>query len=647
MSHTQSSSQNWKSLLALSFGALGVVYGDIGTSPLYAMKEIFFGPHQLQINTDSILGVASVVFWALTIIVLIKYVFFVLRADNDGEGGVFALYSLLEKVGGKKVIVLSTALILAAGLLFGDGVITPAISVLSAVEGLQVVSPQLASLVIPITISILIALFSIQKGGTHKIGKIFGPTVFVWFLAISALGLKQIVGQPQVLFALNPLYAARFLFSHSPITLMAVLGSVMLVVTGGEAMYADMGHFGKKPIRLSWLAIVYPALILNYFGQAAYLLSGAEVIHENLFYSLVPSPLIVPMILLATAATIIASQALITGAFSLASQAINLGLIPHLRIKHTHRDHEGQLYVGAVNWLLLFGCIVLVFAFKNSGNLAAAYGLAVSGVMLITTLSMVVIAEKSWGWKKWMSLSLFGVLAVIDLGFLLSNSLKLFLGGWVPLVIAAVILIVMTTWKWGRKRVNYIYDSFQKRTVLDLIEIKKSGILTLPKTVLMMTPAPVISEADQLPLLEQLFWKRFASIPEHLIFVTVLFDKKPFATKRWEYIRFYSDKKLGSISSIILHYGFMEEAKVEKALLQIANKKDIPLSKNTEDWFVHIIQERTFLPKMEGMSSILTQLRYSLFKVIHRNSDTADHYLELGQKVQLSIESVPVAFKIK
>jgi len=375
----------------LALGALGIVYGDIGTSPLYAMDQLFSG--RADVPATEVLGGVSLVIWTITIIVAVKYAILVLRAQNDGEGGLFALYGLLHEQKKPGVRPLLWALMLGAGLLFGDGIITPAISVVSAVEGLQVATPSLSHAVVPITIGLLTALFAIQHKGTSGIGIVFGPLLAVWFLVIAGLGVWQIGLHPQILAAFNPMYGVAFLRHAGAFDTLVILSALILVVTGGEAMYADLGHFGARPIRASWFGVVFPALLLNYLGQGAYLLSGGPVAGGKLFYNLVPAPLIFPMVLLATIATVIASQALISGAFSLASQAIRLGLFPRLTLLHTHERHAGQIYVPFVNWSLFAGSIVLVATFGSSAALAAAYGLAVSGVMVITSVAIFPIAR--------------------------------------------------------------------------------------------------------------------------------------------------------------------------------------------------------------------------------------------------------------
>ena len=380
-------------LAPLTIGALGVVYGDIGTSPLYAIDQIFSGPAAVARVPDNVLGAISLVIWTITLIVVIKYAWLVLRAENDGEGGVFALYSLIHRYRNKGGGVLLWSLMLGAGLLFGDGMITPAISVLSAVEGLEVVTPACAPYILPITVVLLTGLFAIQYKGASGVGVVFGPILIVWFVVIAALGGAAVMREPGILAAFNPFYGIVFLSKVGWREALLVLSALMLVVTGGEALYADLGHFGARPIRVGLFAVVFPALLLNYLGQGAYLLGGTPIAGGKLFYSLAPAPLLLPLVVLATMATVIASQALISGAFSLTWQAIGIGLLPRVDVQHTHHAHAGQIYVPFTNWGLYVGCVALVLGFGSASAMAAAYGLAVAGVMLITSLAMFVIAS--------------------------------------------------------------------------------------------------------------------------------------------------------------------------------------------------------------------------------------------------------------
>lgn len=646
MSHSAPvSSKGLKGTLLMSLGALGVVYGDIGTSPLYAINEMFFGHGELHITPETILGAISIVFWAVTLIISFKYVIYVLRADYDGEGGVFALYGLLDKYKQKSIAMVTVSLIFAAGLLFGDGIITPAISVLSAVEGLKIATVAFEPYVIPLTVVILTGLFLIQSKGTSQVGKLFGPVISVWFLAIGTLGFLQIIKNPSIIGAINP-YHAYWFVTHTPIhTLLLVLGSVMLCVTGGEAMYADMGHFGRSPIRISWFGLTYPALMLNYFGQGAFLLSGQEPIAGNIFFSLVPKPFLYPMVLLATMATVIASQALISGGFSLFTQAVGLGLLPRTMIKHTHEEHIGQIYVPFVNWALYVGCIALVFVFRSSGALASAYGLAVSGVMLITTVSMHYIATKYWKWATWKSIALFLPLGLVDASFLTANTLKVFQGGYIPLAIAFGILVVMKTWQWGRAVTKNAFNAYPSMSMKDLVDLKNQAESFLPRSIVIMTPEPIEKLEDKLPPLKQIFWERYGMLPKDLVFLTVIRTKEPYIhDKRYKVTTFYdgNGSGRGSIASVQLHFGFLEDPNVEEALEGIAKHHEVKIEEDHNKWLIHTIQERLFLG---GKITVAQSLRFELYKIIYKLASTAEEYFGLGREKGLTTEILPVFIK--
>jgi KUP system potassium uptake protein len=438
-------------IVALAMGALGVVYGDIGTSPLYAFREALEG-HELNVNKATIYGACSLVFWALLIIITIKYLFLVMRADNQGEGGILALTALISPkkgyVPGRRRIMLLLFGLFGCALLYGDGVITPAISVLSAIEGFEVASPVFNSWVIPISIVILVILFAVQRRGTEAVAKIFGPIMIVWFAVLAILGLTKIWGNPEILEAVNPIYAVRY-FSANGIKGFWSLGSIFLVVTGGEALYADMGHFGRKPIAAGWFAVVLPCLLLNYYGQGALLLKHPEAIRNPLFL-MGPKWTVYPLAILATAATVIASQALISGAFSLTAQAVQLDYLPRIQIRHTSESHAGQIYVPVVNWLLMIGCIIAVLGFRSSANLAAAYGIAVTSTMAITTLLFGAVAIEKWRWSQAKTLAICLPLLIVDLAFLTANIVKIPHGGWFALLIAVTQFFLMWTWRKGR-----------------------------------------------------------------------------------------------------------------------------------------------------------------------------------------------------
>jgi len=436
-------------LFALTLGALGVVFGDIGTSPLYALRECF-GHHELPVNEMNVLGLLSVVLWSLIVVVTIKYLVFVLRADNRGEGGILSLLTLVvppDRANVPRNVVLVIIGVIGATLLYGDGMITPAISVLSAIEGLEVATPLFRPFVVYIAVAILVGLFSLQRFGTGLVGAIFGPITSIWFAVLGALGLAWVIIEPRVLTAYNPWYAVQF-FAHNGAEGFFTLGSVLLVVTGVESLYADMGHFGRAPIRLGWLAVVLPCLTLNYFGQGALLLTHPEAV-ENPFYNMAPSWGLYPLVFIATLATVTASQAVISGAFSLTRQAAQLGFAPRVEIKHSSAHEIGQVYVPVVNWALMIATIALVVGFQSSSALAGAYGIAVSLTMMMTTILLGVCARRRWGWSRARSVALSGSFLIVDFGFTAGAATKLLEGGWVPLLVAALIYIVMTTWRRG------------------------------------------------------------------------------------------------------------------------------------------------------------------------------------------------------
>jgi KUP system potassium uptake protein len=626
--------------LALTIAATGVVYGDIGTSPLYALDQLFLGHGGMVLTQGNILGGISLVFWTLTLIVAVKYATFVLRAQNDGEGGVFALYGLLHRFKERGVTFLLWALMLGAGLLFGDGIITPAISVLSAVEGLRIAAPALAHAVIPVTAVLLTLLFAAQSQGTSGIGRIFGPILIVWFLVLALLGARQIAHHPEVLRAINPVRGLRYLLHLSFYQSLLVLGALMLVVTGGEALYADLGHFGARAIRTSWFALVYPALLLNYLGQGAFLLEGGPITGGPILYSMTPAAWLLPMIVLATAATVIASQALISAAFSLASQATALGLFPRLAVKHTHSAHAGQVYIPFVNWMLYLGCMLLVTAFGSSSALAAAYGLAVSGVMVITSLAMFAVSSLCWRWQSLTALMLWGPLTAVNAAFLLASFLKFLDGGFVPFTIGAGLFIVMATWRWGRKATFAAYSAKKTMTVQELIDLHRNSRYFMERTAVLMTPKPLRDLSDRTPALLQLLWDRYAVLPRHLIFVQVAHRKIPFIHDNRYVVRVFDERKEGgSISGVELSFGFMEEPNVERALEGMARLREIDLSVDHRQWIVHVSNENLLPARSMGP---LGRFRLRLFLFLRLLSRPAYHYYGLGDEVQLSAETLPV-----
>lgn len=550
-------------IILLSYGALGVVYGDIGTSPLYALNETFFGHHALVRNETNVHGILSLFFWSLTLVVTLKYLMLILKADNQGEGGVFSELSLIKSTNSKSKLsaFVISALVFGACLLYADGLITPAISVLSAVEGIEIATPAFHNAILPITIVILILLFSVQRKGTGAISNLFGFIMLIWFGTLSAVALPFIIKHPEVFTSLDPRLGFDFLIHHG-FDSMWVLGSVVLCITGGEALYADMGHFGRIPIRLAWFFIVYPALILNYFGQGARLLEPGIIPSNNLFYAIVPEWGLIPMVILATAATIIASQALISGAYSLTQQAVGLGYFPRMKIVHTSASILGQIYMPAVNWLLMVGCITLVIFFKSSSNLAAAYGLTVTATMAITTLGFYLVATEKWKWNKFLTGGICIFLGTIDLAFFASNTLKFLDGGFIPLLIALMIYGVMQLWNWGRNKLGQIYAPVDL-TLGDLFDLKNvewKG--RIPTKISFFSPSPVVSLESKISLTAQTFITRYHMLPAGLTFITVRILNEPFLEgNRIERYEFGENT-----NSIVISYGYMEEIDLLEAL---------------------------------------------------------------------------------
>ena len=621
----------------LTVGSLGIVYGDIGTSPLYAMDQLFFGDAQ---TPNDVLGGVSLVIWTITLIVAIKYAIFVLRAQNDGEGGVFALYGLLAEPKKRSTALLLWLLMLGAGLLFADGMITPAISVLSAVEGLHVAAPTLGHTVIPITVGLLTALFAVQSKGTSGIGIVFGPILLVWFVVLAVLGAWQIEERPEILAAFNPVYGLDFLRHAGFFDALLILGALMLVVTGSEAMYADVGHFGARPLRASWFAVVYPALLLNYLGQGAFLLTGTPEMGGKLLYSLVPESLLYPMILLAIVATIVASQALISGAFSLVSQAIRLGLFPRLNLVHTHQAYPGQIYIPFINRLLFAGCILLVFTFGSSSALAPTLALAVSGITVITSLAMFPVARRYWGWGPAITGLVWGLLTVIGISFLVASLLKFTEGGFVPISVAIVLLLVMMTWRWGRKATFAAYSAKSSMTVAELVNLHRNCKVFMERNAIVMAATPLRQLTDRAPAIMQMLWERHGILPRNLILVEVKHPKVPYTKdRRYLVTVFDREKGRGGVIGVELSFGFMEEPNVERLLEEMARHRQIDLPTDRHKWVVHVSQENLLPGRRMGL---LRRARFRLFLLLRLVSQPAYYYYRLGDEVQLSVEIIPV-----
>ena len=616
-------------LFILSLAALGVVYGDIGTSPLYAMRECFHGPHAITPSASNILGVLSLVFWALVIVISIKYLVFVLRADNHGEGGILSLTALATPIkpsGRTEHFFLIMLGIFGAALLYGDGVITPAISVLGAMEGLTVATPVFSPYVVPITILIIVVLFLFQNKGTAKVGRVFGPITFIWFAVLALLGVAQILRHPGVVIAVSPVYALNFFLQNGWHGFL-ILGSVFLVVTGGEALYADMGHFGTRPIRLVWFCVVLPALLLNYFGQGALLLEDPEAAH-NPFYRLVPTWGLYPMIVLATSAAIIASQAVISGAFSLTMQAIQLGFSPRLKINHTSTREYGQIYIPAVNWALMIGCIAIVIGFRSSSNLAAAYGVAVTSTMVITTLLFHEVARTLWRWSFLPAAALAIFFLIIDLAFFGANIIKVAHGGWFPLLLAALVFIVMTTWKKGRRILNERIQSEARPLEEFLQDMERRSPTRVPGTAIFMngnasrTPPALLHNLEHNKVLHQ-----------RVLFLTVKTKQIPFVAQE-ERVEVES---LGNgFHRLKVYYGFMEDPDIPKVL----NNVNVPgFTYDPKDTTYFLGRETIIASKRPGMAP----WREKIFAIIAHNATSAtayfclppDRVVEMGEQIEI------------
>ena len=627
MSGSASDTQK-SSLATLTLGAIGVVYGDIGTSVLYSIKEVFGSGH-VAFTPDNVMGILSIFFWTLTFIVSLKYVMLVLRADNNGEGGLVAMLALASSSVRDKPRLRSILLVVGifgTCLFYGDGVITPAISVLSAVEGLEVVSPNFKRYVIPLTLLILLCLFAVQKRGTAGIGKFFGPITTVWFIAIAALGVYHIASNPTILWAVNPYYAVKFMWEQ-PGTTFLILGAVVLCVTGGEALYADMGHFGKKPIRLAWFGLVMPCLTLNYFGQGALLLNEPEAV-KNPFYNMAPDWALIPLVILATAATVIASQALITGAFSVTKQVIQLGFLPRLQIQHTSDKDTGQIFIPFVNWGLFVLIVLAVVLFKTSSNLAAAYGIAVCTDMLITTILTFYVIRYAWKYPLWLCISATSVFLVVDLAFWSSNMLKLAHGGWFPLLLGGMILVLMLTWRDGRALLHH-------KTRNEAIDLSSflDALFIAPPTRVEGTAVFLTSEDGIVPnaLLHNL--KHNKVLHAQNLFVSVRSHEVPWIA---------SDKRIELMDlghqcwQVMIHYGFKDDPDVPGALSllkgQVGNIDPMSTS--------FFLSRDSIVPTVGGG---MAQWREKLFAQMYLNASAAADFLnlpsnsvvEMGSKIEI------------
>lgn len=610
-------------LAKLVVGAIGVVYGDIGTSPLYAFKESFLGA-KFASDFAHILGVLSLIFWSLIITVTLKYVFLMMRADNKGEGGSLSLFALVSRISHNRKWLAFTVPILgifAAALFYGDSMITPAISVLSAVEGLQVASPTLTPYILPITVIILAFLFSFQKIGTGNVGMLFGPIMCVWFLVLTVLGVVNIIDNPYVLKAINPYYAFSF-FMEDKLYAFLTLGSVVLAMTGAEALYADMGHFGKGPIRIAWISLVFPALMINYFGQGAFVLSTPEGL-ENPFFMMAPDWMNWPLLILATLATIIASQAVISGAFSVTQQAIRLGYLPRMSIIHTSDDQIGQIYIPFINWMLMFFVFLLVITFQSSSNLAHAYGVAVTGTMLIDTLLLSVVIFHLWHWSKWIAVPVLALFLTVDTSFFLATSTKIVHGGWFPLLLGLIIFAFLTTWKRGRQLVlnklrkdSMPVDVFFRDYCDNFTRVQGTAIFMYN-----------LSEGIPVPLLLNLRHNKV--LHERNYFLHVVIEEKSYVRedKRFTVVNLGQD-----FHRITIRYGFMDEIDIPKELA----KEYMHGLKIDPDAATYFIGRETIIPtSIPGMAI----WREHLFSWLSKNAASAADYYNLPSKRVMELGS--------
>ena len=625
---SHSKNQSNSQLAKLTMGAIGVVFGDIGTSPLYALKEVFLSG--LTIERLHILGALSLVFWTLTLIVTIKYSIFIMRADNKGEGGIMALIALAlqgSKGDDKKIHYVVTVGLIGAVLFYGDSIITPAISVLSAVEGLQTIAPNLERYVLPITITVLGGLFMMQAKGSGKMGQLFAPIMCIWFVALAALGIFNIIKVPDVLLAINPLYGIQLL-AESGWHGFLIMGAVVLTITGAEALYADMGHFGLKPIRFAWFGLVFPALLLNYFGQGALLISNPEAI-SNPFYLLAPTWALYPLLVLSTLATVIASQAVISGAFSMTKQAIQLGYCPRMSVLHTSGEEIGQVYVPAINWMLMLAVFILVLSFGSSTALASAYGLAVTGTMISTTLLAFIVIQALWKWSKYSSITFLSIFLSIDLVFIFSNSLKIPTGGWLPLVVGTVLFLIMTTWIKGRALVSEYMD--ERRVLFEDVEDKvKVELVRVPGTAIYLTRS--------LHGVPQVLLQNFSHnhvLHERIIVLSIVTTNEPFVDESHRLkIRTYGDNK--GFYRLKLYYGFKENADVRRAL-ELCIQEGLAIDTKDTSFFVGSetvsFRNRNPFPKW----------RRALFSYLFHNSSSAieffqipvEQVMEIGIRIEL------------
>ena len=614
---------------ALALAALGVVYGDIGTSPLYTMKEVFSGNHPIPLTPDNVLGILSLIVWALIVIVSIKYVVFIMRADNRGEGGIMALIALAlhdAKGNPKRERWIMLVGLLGAGMFYGDGMVTPAISVLSALEGLDVATPAFKPYVIPMTLLVLFLLFFFQKRGTASVGALFGPVMMLWFSTLAVLGAVSLVSNPVVLKALNPICGLRFLFENRGLAIVA-MGAVVLAITGAEALYADMGHFGARPIRQAWFGFVIPSLIINYFGQGALLLTDPGSV-DNPFYHLAPDWALLPLVVLSTAATVIASQAVISGAFSVTRQAMQLGFVPRFEVKYTSEREQGQIYLPGVNWGLFLAVVILVLGFQSTNNLAGAYGIAVTGDMVITSTLAMVVAARGWGWGWQRAVALFACFLVVELTFLYANVLKIPDGGWFPLMIGSLVFLLMSTWKRG----GQLLSSRTSGEAIDL-DIFIDALMISPPTRVEGTAVFLTSRNDRVPnsMLHNLMHNKV--LHERVLVVSVEVFDVPYVP---EIDRVEVHQLKGNFYRLNVQYGFKDDPNIPQALALCA-QQGLEIDMMSTSFF---LGRATLVPKI---GSEMAYWREKLFVLLFRNASSATSFykiptnrvVELGSQVVL------------
>ena len=618
-----------KQQAALALAALGVVYGDIGTSPLYTMKEVFAGNHPIPLTPENILGILSLILWSLIIVVSVKYVVFIMRADNRGEGGIMALIALAlhsAKGNPKQYRAIMLAGLLGAGMFYGDGMVTPAMSVLSALEGLTVATPAFQPFIIPMTLLVLFLLFFFQRRGTASVGALFGPVMMIWFSTLALMGLYNVAASPEVFRAINPLYGIRFLVENRGIAIVA-MGAVVLSVTGAEALYADMGHFGSKPIRQAWFGFVLPSLVINYFGQGALLFADPSVV-DNPFYHMAPDWLLFPLVGLATLATVIASQAVISGAFSVSRQAMQLGFLPRFEVQYTSEKQQGQVYLPGVNWGLFVAVVILVLGFKSTNNLAAAYGIAVTGDMVITSILATIVAAKTWGWGWPRAMGLFAVFLAVELTFLFANVLKIPDGGWFPLAAGSIVFLLMSTWKRGGQMLT-------ERTSGEAIELESfidALLVSMPSRV----PGNAVfmtSNNERVPnaMLHNLMHNKV--LHERVLVVSVQVFDVPYVP---EIDRVEIHKLKGDFYRVNVQYGFKDEPDIP-ASLALCESQGLPIDMMETSFF---LGRATLVPKH---GSEMVFWREKLFVFMFRNASSATSFykiptnrvVELGTQVVL------------